>query len=151
MNISMGKLVREVVFKISKAYIWPLISTGVTVFILKMFIFKPEYYLPGIAEIFDISLIFTFLFLRVKITKISWLSILSEIFLIGITSSLIYVIWHSLLFWRYSYLCQYIKIEHVIIIKVIYVVCIYLYEFSNKLLPKKEKQNFNDESPLPLF
>jgi hypothetical protein len=134
MRISKEVLVRQVVYRVTRIFIPTLIAIGTIIFCLNYFVYKPDVYVPTLSEIFDISLVFTLLFLRVKISKLYWKSILSELFLIGITSGLIYILWHSIIGWRYTGFCQNIKIEDILFIKTIYIAYIYIFDFFKKKL-----------------
>lgn len=148
MKISKDELVRQVLYRILIVFIPTLFVVIATISCLNIFVYKSNIYTPAVAEIFDISLVFTLLFLRVKISQISWKPILSEILLFALTSGLIYAIWHSVLGWRYASFCQDIKIEDILIMKFIYLIFIYFYEFLKKIFPKQKDEEF--EPPLPL-
>lgn len=148
MKISKDELVRQVLYRILIVFIPTLLVVIATIFCLNTFVYKPNIYTPAVAEIFDISLVFTLLFLRVKISQISWKPILSEILLSALTSGLIYAIWHSVLGWRYASFSQDIKIEDILIMKIIYLIFIYFYDFLKKIFPKQKDEEF--EPPLPL-
>jgi len=150
MKISKEDLVRELFYRIFLVFVPTFLAILAIITCLKSFVYKTDVYIPAITEIFDISLVFTLLFLRVKISKLSWRPVLSEVILISITSGLIYALWHSVLGWRYENFCQYIKIENILFIKIIYIVFIYMYDYFKKIFQKKENKEDYEAAPRPL-
>lgn len=126
MKISKEVLVREITQLIAKSYIKILLASFTIAICLRYFIYQNNVPIPGFLEIVDISLILTFLKFRVKIDKLDWKPVLSEILQILITTGMIYLIWNLKLQQLYSLFCVDVRIEHILIMKIIYILYSYI-------------------------